>query len=460
MRPNIILIHSDQHRFDCVGANGHPFLKTPNLDRLAREGVNFTQAYTPSPICSPERASILCGAWTTQHGCLSIPNTETYAPADTKFTTFSHLLNTNGYDLGYVGKYHQEFPGTPLDYGFCDYIPEHAYGAWRKAQGLPDKPRANRWFGETDAAIKPEQSRIAWGASASIDLIKKYNAEKKPFLVRWDPSEPHLPNVVPEPFASMYPPKSIPPWPSFGDALAGKPYIQAQQRRTWKVDDWKWEQWAPIVGRYLGEITLLDHEIGRILALLDELKLADNTLVIYSTDHGDMCGAHGMIDKHFIMYDDVTRVPMMMRYPGELPAGKTCDAFVSHAIDIASTICSAAGITPPSTFAGKNLFDIVNGADAKPREDIFSAWHGGQFSSFTQRMVRNREWKYVWNASAEDELYHMTDDPAELTNRATDTACKAVLSRMRKRLVAWMLETNDVVLNEWTRSSLEDNTKI
>ncbi|MCP4454594.1 MAG: sulfatase-like hydrolase/transferase, partial [Planctomycetes bacterium] len=126
------------------------------------------------------------------------------------------------------------------------------------------------------------------------------------------------------------------PRPSFPDPLDHKPYIQAQQRRTWKVDEWTWEQWAPVVGRYLGDISLLDAQIGRILSALDALKLADNTLVMYTTDHGDMCGGHGMIDKHFIMYDDVVRVPLIMRWPGRIAPGSRCEAFVSHEIDLAT----------------------------------------------------------------------------------------------------------------------------
>ncbi len=125
----------------------------------------------------------------------------------------------------------------------------------------------------------------------------------------WSPSEPHLPNVIPEPYASLYPPAQVPPWPSFSDPLAGKPYIQRQQRVNWGVEGWTWDQWAPTVARYLGEITLLDAQVGRLLAQLDALGLADDTVVIYTSDHGDLCGGHGMVDKHYVMYDDVMRVP-------------------------------------------------------------------------------------------------------------------------------------------------------
>ncbi len=115
-----------------------------------------------------------------------------------------------------------------------------------------------------------------------------------------------------------------------------------------------WDTWSPIVARYLGEITLLDRQVGRILDALDALGLADTTLVIFSADHGDLCGGHGLIDKHYVMYDDLVRVPLILRWPAGLPRGHS-DAFVSAAIDIAATITTAAEIEPPATFAGVDL---------------------------------------------------------------------------------------------------------
>ncbi|MBN1865488.1 MAG: sulfatase-like hydrolase/transferase [Victivallales bacterium] len=454
-KPNIVLIHSDQHRFDCVGVNGHKQLKTPNLDRLAADGVNFINAFTPSPICSPARASLLNGMWPVQHGCMSIPGTEIYKPADTEYKTFSSLLDEDGYQLGYVGKYHQEYPGTPLDYGFHEFVPLSAYDHWRREQGLPDMPRENGWFGELDPLVKPEQTSIAWGASEAIRMIRKYHREDRSFLVRWDPSQPHLPNILPEPYFSMYPPENIEPWPSFGDELGNKPYIQFQQKRTWKVDGWKWEQWAPIVSRYLGEISLLDHEVGRIIQTLNELGIEDNTLFIYTTDHGDLCGAHGMMDKHFIMYDDVMKVPLIIRFPGHLPAGVACNEFVCHELDISRTICDVAGVPAPGTFQGINLLELANGKEENPRREIFGMWHGGQFGSYTQRMVRDRYWKYIWNLTAEDELYNLQGDPYELINRAQDPNCAEKLRLLRKRLLEWMESIDDIMLNPWNRAQLE-----
>jgi arylsulfatase A-like enzyme len=459
-RPNILLIHSDQHRYDCLGVNGHPFIQTPNLDRLAGEGMNFTHAFTPIPLCTPARNCLLHGQWSFQHGC--IMNCDSEAPAEPPegLPSFSQQLRDEGYYLAYVGKWHVSTTRGPEAYGFCEFPGHDAYDKWLDAHGVAPAEYANGWFGETVPGRTPEQTHLAWCADRTIDYLRKAATHDEGFFIRWDPPEPHLPNLVPEPYASMYPPESIPPWPNFGDPLEGRPIVQRQQLRTWKIDDWTWEDWAPIVGRYLGEISLMDAQIGRVLAALDELGLAENTLVVYTTDHGDECGSHGMIDKHFVMYDELVRVPLIARWPGRIAPGSECDSFVSHEIDLASTFCEVAGASIPETFCGQSLLPLMDGASDNGRQDILSAYHGNQFGLFSQRMMRDRRWKYVWNPTAEDELYDMVGDPYELTNRAGDPSCADELARLRLRLVDWMQETNDPLCNEWILTQLREGLSL
>ncbi|MCB8922171.1 MAG: sulfatase-like hydrolase/transferase [Ardenticatenaceae bacterium] len=480
-RPNILFIHSDQHRYDCVGVNGHPLLQTPHLDRLATEGINFHQAYTPIPLCTPARVSLLTGQWPTEHLAISNWHSEAPRPPREGLPSFSQALRDGGYWLGHIAKWHVHPTKGALDYGFHEYVIEEgpfkgaqdygfhksevdktalSYDAWREAQGIPPRPRKRGWLGEVDPHITPEQSRLAWGADQVIRMLTEHGGEETPFFIRWDPSEPHLPNVVPEPYYSMYPPEQIPPWPSFPDTFAGKPYIQAQQLRTWGVDGWTWEDWAQVVSAYFGEISLMDAQIGRILDKLDEMGLTENTLVIYTTDHGDMCGGHGMLDKHFIMYDDVTHIPLLMRWPERIPAGTVSNAFVSHSIDLAVTFCEVADVPVPETFSGRSLLPMMTGVGGNGRSDILSMYHGNLFGMYSQRMVRDLNWKYVWNATAEDELYDMQNDPGELHNLATDPAHRDELARLRRRLLAWMEETHDLLLNPWTRKQLLENVKV
>lgn len=457
-RPNILMIVADQHRRDCLGLHGHPLLRTPHLDALAREGIDFRQAYTSSPICVPARNSLLHGCWPCRHLSIANADTEAPRPAPADLPAFPQVLREAGYDLTFIGKWLGGKARSPQDYGFRKVTPESAYGAWRAAQGLPPRPGGLPFFGY-DEAITPEQSRLHWGADQTIRALREAAAGSAPFLIRWDPSEPHLPNVVPEPYASMYQPSDIPPWPSFGDTFAGKPYIQAQQLRSWGIDGWTWEQWAPLVARYLGDISLLDAQVGRVLDTLDELGLAQSTLVIYTCDHGDLCGAHGMLDKHYVMYDDVVRVPLLMRWPGVIAPASVSDAMVIHTLDLARTLCEVAGQPVPETFQGESLLPLLDGS-ANGRQDVLAMYMGNQFGLYSQRMIRDREWKYIWNATAEDELYHLTEDPAELHNLAASPDCRETLARLRRRLHQWMQDIHDPLDNGWIRRQLLENRKL
>lgn len=459
-RPNVLLVYADQHRYDCLGMTGKPqgvspLAKTPHLDRLAAEGVRFTRAYCPIAVCIPSRNSLMHGQWPGEH--LSIANwgTEAPHPPQEGLPALSQVLREAGYFLGHVGKWHIHPQRGPLEYGFHQHRPGAAhYEEWRAARGLPPRPRVNGWFGEVDPFIGPDDSRSAWEADGVLEVLEAWRGQDRPFFIQWDSDAPHLPNVVPEPYFSMYSSDDIPPWPSFPDPLIGKPYIQAQQRRTWKVEGWTWEQWAPVVRCYLAEVSLLDAQVGRVLNALEHMGIAEQTMVIYSTDHGDLCGGHGMVDKHYVMYEDVTRVPLIVRWPGRTLAGTQCDAWVSHNIDLAMTLCDVAGVPAPATFRGKSLLPLLTGGQDNGRQDIFCMYHGNQFGLYSQRMVRDARWKYVWNATAEDEMYDLELDPGELRNLATNPAYRGELERLRQRLVAWMEETHDPLLNSWTRTQL------
>lgn len=465
--PNILLILSDQHRYDCLGVNGHPLVQTPYLDQLAREGINFTGAYCPTPICTPARLSLLHGVWPSQHLAIANWDSEAPRPPDAGLSTFSQALRKVGYTLGYVGKWHAYPDKTPLDFGFSDYHPYDEYLTWRTAHGYTLLDEQNWYFGELDPHIPPEGSRLAWGAETTLNLIERYAEKSAPFFIRWDPTEPHLPNQVPEPYYSMYSPEMISPWQSFPDPLTDKPFIQAQMRRTWKVDHWTWERdWSPLVSRYLGEISLMDAQIGHLLDGLERLGLKENTLVIYSSDHGDMCGAHGMIDKHYVMYDDVVRVPLIARWPAVISPRRSSSSFISHSLDLAATFCHVAGAERPAHFQGQSLMPIFSETDDKiyhaqdsERKDIFAMYSGNQFGLYSQRMVRNHEWKYVWNATEQDELYHLSADPAEMTNLVHAPDHQAELQQLRKRLVEWMESVEDRLLNVWTRQQLLEELK-
>jgi arylsulfatase A-like enzyme len=461
---HFLIVVSDQHRADCLGCAGHAQVQTPHLDQLAAEGVRFTHAFTPSPICVPARSSFLAGQWPSRTGVVVNWDADGSRFLDPAGPTWARAIATGaGRAVDYVGRWHVHPQCDATHYGFDTHVPDGHYRQWRQSAGLPLLQLENPWWAAVDPHITPEQSQVAWLVDRAIERIGARLDAGEDFFLRLDCLAPHLPNRVPEPFASMYPPAQIEPWGSFGDTGAGKPSIQAQMRRTWGLEDWGWERWAREVALYLGEISLLDAQLGRLFGWLAERGVFDDTLVIYTSDHGDLTGAHGMIDKHYVMYDDVVRVPLLMRWPHGLPGGRVCDAFTPHLIDLAATLCLAAGVPVPAPFQGRDLLPLARGeappAGDDPPDDVFSTYSGNQFGLYTQRMVRDRRWKYVWNATAEDELYDLATDPDELRNRAAEPGCAPELARLRRRLVVWMERTGDRMLNAWTRPQLLEGRK-
>jgi arylsulfatase A-like enzyme len=450
---NLLLIHSDQHRYDCIRAHGLRELDTPNLDRLCAEGTRFTRAYATIPICTPARASLLTGAWPHRHGSFCIPTSELNRAARRELPTFFTELKNAGYRSGWVGKYHRELeadePG-PAD-GVDSFHPLWHYQKERLARGLSPIPNAHGLFGDEDSVSPADFSPLAWQADRVIDLLEQ--TSDRPFVIRWDPPEPHLPcNPVRE-FARRYRAEDIPPWQSFPDPQHGKPAAQKRQKRIWGLENWTWEDWQPVVRLYYGVITELDHHLGRILDTLDRLGLANDTLVIYSTDHGDYCGGHGQMDKHFNMYDDVTRVPLILRLPGRVPARHSCPAFASNEIDIARTLLESAGLAAPPSFIGENLIDMANGA--APRDVITSQYFGTESGAYSMRMIRDDRYKFVYHPVGDlHEFYDLEDDPGERTNRIDDSALSRDIVRLKARLWDEMKVQGDPLANAWTRVEL------
>lgn len=453
-KPNILFIMSDQHRYDCMAHTGHPLLQTPNFDRLAAEGAHFTHAFTPLPMCVPVRCSLLTGQWPSQHGVIHNFDGECFKPLDPQGASVPRVVTNAGYHSHHVGRWHVSKNHTPHDFGFQEYIPDWRYGKWRQHHGIPAAPRDHGSFGDADIHITPDQSSLAWHADQVMNILEKSQEDDDAFFIRWHMVEPHLPSRPPEPFASMYKPEDIKPWSGWPDDLQGKPYMQKQMRLGRGTEDVTWETWARTVGLYLGDIAHLDQQIGRVLDKLDALGIAENTLVIYTADHGDMCGSHGMIDKHCIMYDDVVRVPLMMRWPENIQAGTVCDEFVVNAVDAPATWCAAAGIDIPAFCSGQNLLDVLEHGSG--RADIFSTYHGNQFGNYSQRMLRDRRWKYVWNVGDVDELYDLENDPGELINLISDPQHAETLQHLRNRLVSWLEETDDVLNNPGNKQALRN----
>jgi arylsulfatase A-like enzyme len=372
-----------------------------------------------------------------------------------------------------VGKWEVHPTRGPGEFGFRDHVNARDYAKWREAERLPDYMRdadrlavlqnkpVTRWFGGVDPAPL-EATRTHWYAENAVAYMRRYAAEGRPWHVRLDLEEPHLPCFPAEPFPSLVAPQEVPPWGSFCETFEGKPYIQHQQLLSWGIEALTWAEWSVYVARYLGMLAQIDDAIGRVLAALDDLGQAQNTLVIYTTDHGDNTGSHRLIDKHYVMYDDVVRVPLLLRWPQQIAAGLARDEFVVHALDLAATVCEAAGLPIPSAYEGRTLLPLCRGEDVQDwRQDVVSVYNGAQFGLFMQRMLRDRRWKYVWNPTDVDELYDLQADPWELHNRIADPACAEALRDLRVRLLARLTEQGDaLVRTDWTRGQLSAGRKL
>lgn len=455
--PNVLLIHSDQHRYDCVGAHGlRGGMSTPHLDELTRAGTSFSRAYSTSPICTPARASLLTGAWPTTHGCLGIPTSELDRPARPNLPLLTRLLADAGYQVAWTGKFHRELEQAPGAWcGVEDFVPATDYAQWRQEQGIPPTTRANGWFGEVDAECPSEASSLAWQADQVIRQIEE--RRDGPFFVRWDPPEPHLPCAPTQEFFEPFADAMLAPWQSFPDSLEGKPVALRRQARIWGVEGWTWEDWLPVVRRYHAIVAELDYHVGRVLSKLNALGLAENTLVLYSTDHGDFCGGHGLIDKHFNMYEDVVRVPLISRWPGVVPAGRTAEAFVSSSVDLARTILSAARIDPPASFIGEDLVSLAQEPERGPRKYGFSQYFGTESGLYSCRMIRDQRYKFVYHPVGDrHEFYDLEADPGELRNRIDDAGLSPEIDRLKVALWETMHGLDDPLANLWTAVELKN----
>lgn len=456
MKPNILFISCDQQRWDCVGFNHRYPVKTPNIDRLAEEGMAFDNSYTPLPTCCPARQALVCGLRPERFGALW--NYDQGIPVDSLHGdafSWARSLSQVGYQTGYVGKWHVSPTLTPLDFGYDDYVPERVFHQ-RLRERYPEVTFTNGFFGEV-SPYPYEESVTHQNADTVIGLIDKYG--DGPWHIKMDLAEPHLPCRPSEPFASMY--ESVPKWNSFDDPLKDKPFMQRQMRCNWNTQDMTWEDLHETARLYYGYISQIDHAIGKVISHLEQKGLLDNTVVIYTADHGDLCGDRRMMDKHYIMYDEVVRVPLVVRYPKMIPAGVHHQAFVTNMLDLVPTILELAGADVPEGLDGISLMPYLTGAQSESmRKYALTTYNGQQFGLYTHRMIRNEKYKFVWNLSDVDELYDMENDPCELENLALREEYTDVLKQLRLDMYQELAAVDDYTLkNGWLKETLLHNRK-
>jgi len=360
-------------------------------------------------------------------------------------------LKRAGYRLGSVGKWHVNDALDPTAFGCDRYVPLGAYRAYREKIGLPMKAESSNYLvplAATDS-VPVEQSRPHFLADRCIEILEEFAGSDDPFFLRLDFHGPHHPMVVPEPYASMYNAGSIPPWPNYDDPLDEKPAVQRIKARHWGTDRMTWEDWQPLVAKYFGEISLLDYEMGRVLNRLDGLGLAENTLVVVTSDHGDTMGAHKIWNKDYTMYEENYRVPFVVRWPSVIAPASVCNEYTIHFLDLTPTLLEVAGAPLPDGLHGRSLRPCFEADGTTRPRRAFCEFHGCHMGLYSIRSVRTDRFKYVFNPNDIDELYDLKNDPYEMENRAELSETRETLIEMRKLMVEEMKRTEDHLYNEW-----------
>ncbi len=435
-KPNILWICTDQQRYDTIGALGYKHVDTPHIDRLAAEGVAFTHAYCQSPVCTPSRGSFLTGMYPSAIHVMGNGN-DTF-PA--KPELLSKRLADAGYDCALIGKLHLasayrrieprvddgfiywEYSHAPRD----DWPEGHGYADWVREQGavLADLTKDPQ-------GVPAELHQTTWCAEKTIEFIEQ--ERDKPWLACVNIYDPHPPFNPPQSYRELFDPEQM-PGPLFRDSdieqqqkLAAIDF-QSKVRRPHELDIG--DQLNPGKGRaadgrvlqaaYCAMIKLIDDQVGRIMQVLEDSGQRKNTVVIFTSDHGETLGDHGLIQKGCRFYEGLVRVPLIFSWPGHFQQGATSDALV-ELLDKTPTIMELAGLAVPERMQGRSLLPILTGeASGEKHRDFVRCEYcdaldepDGSFAT----MYRDARYKLVvYHGHDLGELYDLEEDPEEFEN--------------------------------------------
>lgn len=485
-KPNIVLIVGDHQAYYRHGWDGGLRPQIPNFDRLASEGVFFTRSYCATPLCGPARRTLLTGLYTHNHR-----NYYNYSEAPYDHEVYFNRLAEYGYSNYYFGKWHAG-PGTPFDFGcegFSDtdygnpyttkeyqqylearrlpraeHYVERVFGSDTLLKMFPNLLAGNRykcdrsWCGEhaIGLTLTPKETHESFFlANLACDKLTELalTADNQPFHLRvdfWGPHQPHFPTVE---FAELYNSHEIEEYGSFQDTLNQKPSfffedanrpLADMNNRFLVPSPLTWKEWQRIVARAYAHITMVDAAGGMILDKLDQLGLSDNTIVIWTTDHGDALASHGgHFDKGSYMTEEVMRVPLAIRYPKKIQPGIVCDKLVCST-DLPVTILDAAGSGFKKKVDGQSLLPLVTEKTKEWREDLMVETFGHGYGKFHNgRSVLAGDYKYITYEGEISELYDLKNDPYELHNLIDEPLHKKVLEDMQQRLKLWQAKSGD-----------------
>jgi arylsulfatase A-like enzyme len=413
-RPNILLLFTDQQRFDTINACGYPHMITPNLDRLVNEGCSFENAYTPNPVCVPARHNIMTGLPAKYHGYYA----NSAHPLNHLFPTLPRILADNKYDTRAIGKMHfqpvrrhsgfnkmelmEEIPEFREDDEYAMYLKEVGLGNIQNIHGV-----RNLLYMTPQRSLIPEEHHgSTWVADRSVEYIKE-NAGRRPFFLWSSWIAPHPPFDVPDTFADLYNDADIP------EALKSETEITPNAAQSYIHGDLPIGKEKDYIKRmrqlYYSAISLVDKNIGKILDALEEIGELDNTLIIFSSDHGEMLGDHGCMQK-MLPYDSCAKIPFLVRYPEKIEKGSKRSDF-ADLNDILPTILDVAGIDypGPEKLPGGSIF--------KDEKDRSYQYIEHQQNMLRWVSIRDEQYKFnYYYGGGLEELFDMKNDPCESVN--------------------------------------------
>lgn len=486
---NIIVIKTDQQRYDTLRCMGHPVIRTPNLDRLAARGTIFENAFCCSTLCTPSRVGFFTGQYVHRTGCTGTAPREHIQKGQ---WSFLDELSRKGYVLGLAGKNHV----------FHDaYLAEHfsfrqEYGHWGKTHGhITDADRAiARWMttpggpgnrtprgvlmeGLVDTPLPfPEEQCPTWRiARDAIDFVGENKTQ--PFFLHCSFPEPHFPNTVCEPYYSMYSPDQVQLEGTEID-WSDHPFAHYVQSQSSGFDAYGEEERKKILSIYLGQITSIDRAIGALVDAVEHHGLDEKTIIVFTSDHGDFAGRYGLVGKTKAFSEPLIRIPLIVAIPG-LPQGQRAGANISN-IDVMPTIADALGLGYAGSVQGQSFLEVIKDGKQTHREAIyaevgtpqlppppipiseFAAYNKKRvaqdgmfwFIEYTTRgrsaMIRKDNWKYCFYTGDKEELYDLADDPLELHNLADVGKHSHRKEQLKTDLLQWAL-TEPVTYRRSTR---------
>ena len=446
-KPNILLIHADQMRYDCASFSGNPDVKTPHLDRLAMEGVCFDEAFASYPLCRPFRASFQTGKYPQRTGAY-----DNFFTVDPNQPSLARVLNAVGYKSGYFGKWHLYsdlhpgfVPPGPGRMGYDHFVGFDHGHRYMNAIFYRDsvQPYTCRRFEpdfQTDHAIEFMEGAYASGA---------------PFLAYVSFGPPHIPMIMPEHWSRMYDPARIAlPKGAANYLPEGPRTLTGEDRRKLasepnlktETEEWKIRKF---VSGYYSLISSIDFNIGRLLNWLDAMALAENTIVIFFSDHGDMLGQHGSYcGRKNLPYRAAAQVPLLVRCGGRFACGKRVDSLVDVAVDTMPTLLQSCGVEAPEDMQGISYLALLEGGD-KPTRDhlpyqrIKRDRYNRDANPLIQRGIRTKDWLYVRDRNRPLHLFDQNADRDEMVNLIGDPGHAENLAELDARLRRNMDATGD-----------------